>query len=214
MLHYGIGLSFTNAWKSMCLKNAQLPCWSSNRSEGGALEMNLRILLHTGNKAHWSIVTAYWRYVLVIRNQLISLETDHMVSLTNEFGFAVFHWQQNTPRCVRISYRQECIPVGCIPPAAVAVRGGLHQAHPREQTPRSRPPRPATLWEQAPPWDSTHTPSCCKACWDTTCDACWDSTPLWTEWQTRVKILPCPKLRLRAVTSLGLCAVQKFRKWK
>ena len=25
-------------------------------------------------------------------------------------------------------------------------------------------------------------------------------TPLWTEWQTGVKILPCPKLRLRAVT--------------
>ena len=25
-------------------------------------------------------------------------------------------------------------------------------------------------------------------------------TPLWTEWQTGVKMLPCPKLRLRAVT--------------
>ena len=25
--------------------------------------------------------------------------------------------------------------------------------------------------------------------------------PLWTEWQTGVKILPCPKLRLRAVTN-------------
>ena len=41
--------------------------------------------------------------------------------------------------------KQECIPVGCIPPAAVAVRGGLHQAAPWKQTPweqtrQSRPP--------------------------------------------------------------------------
>ena len=66
-------------------------------------------------------------------------------------------------------------------------------------------------------WDSTHPPAarhaeippamhagiahtpCCKACWDTTCNACWDTNPLWTEWQTGVKILPCPKLHLRAV---------------
>ena len=27
-------------------------------------------------------------------------------------------------------------------------------------------------------------------------------TPLWTEWQTGVNILPCPKLRLRAVNIL------------
>ena len=32
---------------------------------------------------------------------------------------------------------QECIPVGCIPPAAVAVLMGLHQAPPREQAPPS-----------------------------------------------------------------------------
>ena len=31
--------------------------------------------------------------------------------------------------------KQECIPVGCVPPAAVAVRGGLHQAPPRDQAP-------------------------------------------------------------------------------
>ena len=42
-------------------------------------------------------------------------------------------------------------------------------------------------------------PVCCKECWDTICNACWDSTPLWTEWQTGANILPCPKLRLRAV---------------
>ena len=36
---------------------------------------------------------------------------------------------------------QECIPVGCVPPAAVAVPGGgLHQAPPPEQAPPPLPP--------------------------------------------------------------------------
>ena len=61
-------------------------------------------------------------------------------------------------------WQQECIPVGCVPPAAVAVRGegGLHQAappgpgtpairhtHPQDQAPprtRDTPP-----WDKAPP---------------------------------------------------------------
>ena len=54
--------------------------------------------------------------------------------------------------------KQECIPVGCVPPAAVAVPGGLHQAPPLEQTspwtryhPRTKPPR-----EQTPPCGQTH----------------------------------------------------------
>ena len=49
------------------------------------------------------------------------------------------------------SEQQECIPVGCIPPAAVAVLGGysLHQAHPPGPgIPPGIPP-----WEQTPPWD-------------------------------------------------------------
>ena len=32
----------------------------------------------------------------------------------------------------------------------------------------------------------------------------WGRPPLWTEWHTSVKILPCPKLRLRAVMTLKL----------
>ena len=48
---------------------------------------------------------------------------------------------------------QECIPVGCVPPAAVAVPGGLHQAPPWEQTPWDQaPPQTRHLsWDQAPP---------------------------------------------------------------
>ena len=32
-----------------------------------------------------------------------------------------------------------------------------------------------------------------------------DPLPLWTEWQTRVKTLPCPKLRLRALIIDAQC---------
>ena len=59
---------------------------------------------------------------------------------------------------VKIS-KQECIPVRCVPSAAVAVPGGLHQAspwsrHPPEQAPpqsRHPPPPEQTPPEQAPP---------------------------------------------------------------
>ena len=93
--------------------------------------------------------------------------------------------------------RQECIPVGCVPPAAVAVGGGLHQAptppgtrppHPQDQTP---PPGPDTPQTRPPPVDR-HTP---------------------------VNILPCPKLRLRAVKmQIGLLhlylIISFFFRWK
>ena len=38
---------------------------------------------------------------------------------------------------------QECIPVGCVPPAAVAIWGSPHQAPPGADTPQ----------DQTPPWD-------------------------------------------------------------
>ena len=52
----------------------------------------------------------------------------------------------------------------------------------------------------------------CKACWDTTCNACLDTTPHVTceqnSWHTLLKILPCPKLRLRAVIKyIVLCGL-------
>ena len=101
-------------------------------------------------------------------------------------------------------FKQECIPVGCIPPAAVADRGVSTR-----QPPGSRRPGADPLWTRHTPWEQAHpccktcwdrTPPCYKACWDTTSNACWATTPPpWTEWQRGVKILPCPKLRLRAV---------------
>ena len=44
------------------------------------------------------------------------------------------------PRTVK---KQECIPVGCVPPTALAIRGGLHQTPP--------PPRAGTTWDPAHP---------------------------------------------------------------
>ena len=75
---------------------------------------------------------------------------------------------------LKIINKEECIPVGCVPPAAVAVRGALHQAPPLDQaSPRTRQlpqtwhscpppgtrhsPDPGTPRDQAPPCGHTHT---------------------------------------------------------
>ena len=93
--------------------------------------------------------------------------------------------------CLKQSYHwQECIPVGCVPPAAVAVPGGLHQAPPGSRHPpgpgpsdRHNPPR-----EQKPPRDQAppgtrHSPEA---------DPPDQALPLWKESQTPVETLPCP----------------------
>ena len=59
---------------------------------------------------------------------------------------------------------QECIPVGCMLPTAVAVSGGgcLHQC-PQDQAPHQDqvPLRPGTPWDQAPPlWTEFLTHTC------------------------------------------------------
>ena len=59
-----------------------------------------------------------------------------------------WHWRSIVQRLVGPFWKQECIPVGCVPPAAVAVTGGVSTPpSPRPGTsPRSRPPP-----DQAPP---------------------------------------------------------------
>ena len=65
--------------------------------------------------------------------------------------------------------KQECVPVGCVPPAAVAVLGGLHEPPPQSRPPPmgAEPPPPgadppehtpgADPREQAhPPWGQNH----------------------------------------------------------
>ena len=86
------------------------------------------------------------------------------------------------------SIQQECVPVGCVPSATVAVCfwvGSLHPPPPQSRLPPdqappgSRPPPEQAPPRNRPPGPGTPrpgTPPCCKACWYTTCNACWDST--------------------------------------
>ena len=98
-------------------------------------------------------------------------------------------------RTIEISSKQECIAVGCIPPAVVAVGGVCVSAccdTPPWVWPWRNPPPGQT--PQLPPWVWTWKPArhagilpplWCKAYWGTTCNACWDTTPpLWTEFLT------------------------------
>ena len=85
--------------------------------------------------------------------------------------------------------RQECIPVGCVPPAALAIPGGLHQAPPRADTPWEQtigtdPPNPDQAPGSRPHQSRPPGPG------NSPCEQ--------NSWHTLVKILPCPKLRLRA----------------
>ena len=83
-------------------------------------------------------------------------------------------------------FKQECIPVGCVLPASVAIMGGLHTHRhtPLEQVPpwSRHPPGAGTPWVWAwrpprcgpgDPWpDPSTSPlgvglETCKTCWDT-----------------------------------------------
>ena len=72
----------------------------------------------------------------------------------------------------------ETPPPGQIPPTSGQRRPSGQRPHLDRDPPRQRSPSHVT----------------CGACWDR-------DTHLWTESQTGVKTLPCPRLRLRAVTS-------------
>ena len=101
---------------------------------------------------------------------------------------------------------QECIPVGCIPPAAVAI-GGVSNRHPPPQT--TQPQGPGTPWDQAPSQTRYHleqapprpdTPGS-----DTSLEQVAPGSrhpPV--DRHRSVNILPSPKLRLRAVVKMIL----------
>ena len=121
---------------------------------------------------------------------------------------------------------EECIPVGYVPPASVAVSG---RRRPRVCVCMSRGvsaqggggvcPEGVCPGEFTggvcqgvcvcvqgrvhPPTQRQTPPPLPVACWHT-------HTPLWTEWQTGVKTLPCPKLRLRAVKIIAPYNKQHF----
>ena len=91
--------------------------------------------------------------------------------------------------------KQQCITVGCIPPACwlypvVSHWRGVSAQPPWRQTPQIQIQTPlnANPLGGRPPGHVT-------------CDVCREATPQspWTEWHTGLKTLPFPKLRLRAV---------------
>ena len=96
---------------------------------------------------------------------------------------------------IEISCEQVCIPVGCIPPACWLYRGsasrgiciqeGVHLGGIWFQVGGGLHPGSRGVCNQ---WEGGLHPGS----WA-------DPLPLWTEWQTDVKTLPCPKLRLWAV---------------
>ena len=98
--------------------------------------------------------------------------------------------------------RQETVPVGCVPPACWPYPLVSHVSRGRGWRRRvsatslldAEPPGGRPPWMQTPqrqtPWRQT--PLDADLPGGRPC-------PLWTEWDTRVKTLPCPKLRLRAV---------------
>ena len=117
--------------------------------------------------------------------------------------------------------QQECIPVGCVPPAHWSyLRISSYPTHASQEQPCTPPqqqpctppleqPRmpPLGATTHAPPGATTHAPPSNHA--PLPPGATMHAPPreqpsmppLWTEWQTGVKILPCPKLRLRAVNT-------------
>ena len=85
------------------------------------------------------------------------------------------------------------------------------QSSPGCRPPGCRPPWMQTPWMQTPPLDADP-PSGCRSPWSCDLWCMLGSQPsLWTEWQSGVKTLPCPKLCLRVINIISL-AVYKFTK--
>ena len=106
------------------------------------------------------------------------------------------------------THLQESIPVGCVPRAFLVPGGGgmnmsehvwnLQQIAMIMGRSSSSPLfRHTAAPVSRPPWRQTA--PCGWILLEADSNPLQRRTPLWIEWQTRVKILPCPKLRLRAV---------------
>ena len=133
-----------------------------------------------------------------------------------------------------IKFKQEYIPVGCVPPAAVVVGegGGLVLiplnfplgCWPGPDSPEFPPWVWAWIWSY---WISpldvgldliplNFPPGCGPGGGGVSLaggciPACTEADiPLWTEWQTGAKILPCPKLHLRAVNIQKMILMYKM----
>ena len=145
--------------------------------------------------------------------------------------------QCKTPLTAR---KQECIPVGCVPPghwpyliiSYACPPMTMHAPQPCMPPSNHVHPRATmhALGNHACPPATTHTPwqpcttpgnhACilqlCTPPATTHAPLATMHAPLWTEWQTGVKILPCPKLRLRAVIRVlhKLSAIREYQNYQ
>ena len=96
-----------------------------------------------------------------LTRQQVEQQVEHVTS------HCINHHHQTQYDITSWILKQECIPVGCVPPAAVGVRGvpgpgGLHQAPPPDQTSppgAGTPPGPDPPGAGTPPlWTESHTP--------------------------------------------------------
>ena len=114
-------------------------------------------------------------------------------------------------RQTNYNIKQDCIPVGCVPPArwpylsACSVPGGLCPGGSLSwgvSVPGGLCPRGVSAGGVSVPGGSLSRGGVCLGgvCpgGHVACKACWDTPPCeQNSWQTPMKILPCPKLRLR-----------------
>ena len=142
------------------------------------------LLLHKTVRRNEQLFADKYRNVVI---RFIRSKVKQRASLKIQAGKKT-HLHQNTPdQWDRWNYqsKQECIPVGYVPPAAVAVRGSPPCTPPpgTMHPPRTMYlPGPCTPSVPCPPRYHAHPP---------------------VDRHTPVNILPCPKLRLRAVTNIG-----------
>ena len=159
--------------------------------------------MRTGNEASY-------RWHLDWHCHLTSLRTCGELQIKEKRSLAVSHeWLQ---------LRQECIPVWCVPPAAVAIHGvgGLCLSACWDNGCGHGPPwsdpstSPLGVGLETPPGDlqgmlgyhlqgmlGYPQETCCKACWDTTCNAYRDTTPPVNRITDTCKNITLPQLRCR-----------------
>ena len=141
----------------------------------------------------YKVCQGLWRHFKVVTATFVWTRNQHFPPL---YGYKIH---------VFLSCWQECIPVGCVPPAcwlypivSHVSRGGGSAPHPDADPLWMQPPLDANHQRQTPlPTDATPLDADPLVMWPVMHAGKPPPTP---DRQTPVKTLPCLKLRLRAVT--------------
>ena len=99
-----------------------------------------------------------------------------------------------------VAIRQECIPVGCVPPTAVAVRGAISTRHSPPSRSRTPPPWSMHPPDQAPPGPGTPRDQTLRE----------QAHPPVNRITDTCKNITFPQLRLRAVIMLRMSATYLY----